>query len=119
MALKLKQPNEIILRMGLNADGPMIKDFTKICYNKMYRYVPFSGDAQRIHLRENVEIGVDSITFKTGYARYQYYGIREDGSRKVKNYTTPGTGKYWDQLMMSVERDNIMEEMRKKYGGRK
>jgi hypothetical protein len=118
MSYKLKTPDEVIIMTGLTKNGPILRDFTKICYNKMFKFVPFSGDTQRIHLRENVEVGMDSITFKTGYARYQYFGVREDGSREVKNYTTPGTGKYWDRKMLSIEKDNIIKELRKKYGGR-
>ena len=31
----------------------------------------------------------------TPYAKYQWYGMWEDGSHVVKNYTTPGTGTMW------------------------
>ena len=33
--------------------------------------------------------------WETPYAKYQWYGMRKDGSYKVKNYTTEGTGMMW------------------------
>ena len=58
-----------------------------------------------------VDIQADSITYESDYAKYQYKGMREDGSRVVKNYTTPGTGPYWDKRMVSAEIDDVVKEV--------
>lgn len=50
-------------------------------------------------LRRNVtktvvpETYTGTIIWKVPYASYQERGERSDGTHKVKNYTTPGTGK--------------------------
>lgn len=49
-------------------------------------------DSGRIEKDEN---GAVSLVWKTVYAPYQWYGERIDGTHKVKNYSTPGTGKMW------------------------
>ena len=85
-----------------------------VIYRYMYKYVPFSGDTQRIHLRENVEITEYEITFKTAYAKRQYYGSQ---TGVPWNYTTPGTGPYWDKQMLSADRKDILKEIVAKYGG--
>ena len=35
------------------------------------------------------------LEWRTDYAEYQERGSRKDGSNKVKNYTTPGTGPHY------------------------
>ena len=63
------------------------------------------------NLRTIVDIQPDSITYESPYARYQYYGVREDGTHVVMNYTTPGTGPKWDKRMWSAEKDEVLEEV--------
>ena len=82
----------------------------------MDKYVPMdNGD-----LRTTISVKSDSITYESPYARYQYYGVREDGTHKVKNYTTPGTGTYWDKKMVSAEMQDVVSEVQKyvKRGGK-
>ena len=45
------------------------------------------------------------------YAGYQYFGIRADGTHKVRNYTTPGTGKLWVEVAQAVNGKNWEKEM--------
>ena len=45
------------------------------------------------------------------YARYQDYGVREDGTHRVQNYTTPGTGPYWDIEMWNNEKERIERQV--------
>ena len=47
------------------------------------------------------------------------YGMRDDGSRVVKNYTTPGTGPYWDKRMVSAEMQDVVKEVQEYVGGRR
>ena len=71
------------------------------------KYVPKdNGD-----LRTNVALYTDRITYESPYASYQYYGIRGDGSHKVSNYTTAGTGTYWDKRMISVDMDRVVKQV--------
>lgn len=56
---------------------------------------PFVPNDQGI-LQQTGTIGVDksSLHWVTPYARAQYYGT--NGKAVFSNYTTPGTGPYWD-----------------------
>lgn len=66
------------------------------------KFVPYSGGSIQSagNLRESGKIvkgedGALYIVWDTVYALYQWFGVRADGSHKVRNYTTPGTGKQW------------------------
>lgn len=61
------------------------------------------------NLRDNVDKGVDYITYESPYAHAQYIG--EVHGSPVVNYTTPGTGSYWDKKMVSVEMNDVIEEV--------
>ena len=52
------------------------------------------------NLRDIVDKGVDYITYESPYAHAQYIG--EVHGSPVRNYTTPGTGSYWDKKMVSA-----------------
>ena len=107
MPVKIKPTSEIKARLGIEPNGKVQKFFTNTCYKHMDKYVPMDEG----NLRTIVDIRPDSITYESPYARYQYYGIREDGTREVKNHTTPGTGKYWDKRMVSVEMQDVVREV--------
>ena len=114
MPTKLKPTSTIKARLGLDPNGRVQKFFTNTCYKHMDKYVPQdSGD-----LRTIVDIQPDSITYESVYAEYQYYGMRKDGTHVVKNYTTPGTGPYWDKRMVSAEMENVVKEVQKYIGGK-
>ena len=98
MPVKMQPTSVIKARLGLEPNGRVQKFFTNTCYKHMDKYVPKDEG----NLRTIVDIQPNSITYESPYARYQYYGEREDGSHKVINYTTPGTGPYWDKRMISV-----------------
>ena len=42
------------------------------------------------------------------YAHAQYVGIVHGSP--VQNYTTPGTGPYWDERMKSADLGNVIKE---------
>lgn len=114
MPVKLKPTSVIKTRLGIEPNGRVQKFFTNTCYKHMDKYVPKdNGD-----LRTNVSIDSDSITYESPYARYQYYGVREDGTHKVVHYTTPGTGSYWDKRMVSAEMQDVVEEVQNYIGGK-
>lgn len=107
MPVSIKPIAEIKARLGIDANGRVQKFFTNTCYKHMDKYVPMDEG----NLRTNVDIKSNSITYESPYAKYQYKGMRDDGSRVVKNYTTPGTGPYWDKRMKSVEMDEVVKEV--------
>ena len=107
MPVKLKPTSVIKARLGLEPNGRVQKFFTNTCYKHMDKYVPQdNGD-----LRTIVDIQPDSITYEMPYAHYQYIGMREDGTHVVQNYTTPGTGPYWDKRMVSAEMQDVVKEV--------
>lgn len=114
MPVKIKPTSQIKARLGLEPDGRVQKFFTNTCYKHMDKYVPKDEG----NLRINVDIQPTSITYESPYARYQYIGMRDDGSRVVKNYTTPGTGTYWDKRMVSAEIDDVVKEVQDYVGGK-
>lgn len=114
MPVKLKPTSEIKARLGLEPNGRVQKFFTNTCYKHMDKYVPQRDG----NLRTIVDIQPDSITYEQEYASYQYYGMRKDGSRPVRNYTTPGTGPYWDKRMVSAEMQDVVKEVQDYIGGK-
>ena len=115
MPVKMQPTSRIKARLGIESNGRVQKYFTKRCADYMDKYVPMDeGD-----LRNQIDIQSDRIIYESPYARYQYYGVREDGTHKVKNYTTPGTGTYWDKRMWSAEGQDIVDEVQKYIGGKK
>lgn len=111
MSVYLKPISTIKANLGIEPNGPVHSFFTETCYRYMDKYVPMSDLESKGHLRTLVDIKTDSITYEVPYAHYQYKGEREDGTHKVKNYTTPGTGPYWDKRMVSAEINNVIKEV--------
>ena len=107
MPVKMKPMSIIKANLGIEPNGRVQKFFTNTCYKHMDKYVPMDkGD-----LRTIVDLQSNTITYEMPYARYQYYGMREDGTRPVQNYTTPGTGPYWDKRMVSAEMQDVVREV--------
>jgi hypothetical protein len=109
--LDLKPVSIIKLDLGLEPDGDVQSFFTNTCYKAMDEFVPMSNLLSKGDLRKVVTLTPNSITYESPYAEYQYYGIREDGTHKVNpdNYTTPGTGPYWDEQMVSSKKDEVVK----------
>lgn len=114
MPIKMKPTSEIKARLGIEPNGRVQKFFTNTCYKHMDKFVPKDEG----NLRTIVDIQSDTITYEMPYAKYQYYGIRNDGTRPVQNYTTPGTGPYWDRRMVSAEMQDIVREVQNYIGGK-
>lgn len=108
MALKVKtsfsKPQTIIADLGIEKSGKVHAFFTNTCYKHMDKYVPMrDGD-----LRTNVSITTNSITYEQPYAHAQYVGYT---TGKVRKYTTPGTGPYWDSKMWTAEQNTVIKEV--------
>lgn len=102
--MKLKPVSQIKLELGIDPGGRVQKFFTDTCYKHMDKYVPKDIG----NLRDNVSKGENYITYESPYAHAQYVGYTNG---LVRNYTTPGTGPYWDKRMVSVELDEVTKEV--------
>lgn len=101
--MKLKPISTIKAGLGIKPNGRVQKYFTARCYQHMDKYVPKDTG----NLRENVILDSDSITYQSPYAHAQYVGHTKG---PVLNYTTPGTGPYWDKRMVSAEIQDVVKE---------
>ncbi len=105
--MKMKPISTIKADLGIDANGRVQKFFTDTCYKKMDKYVPMdTGD-----LRTIVNKGTNYITYEMPYAHAQYIGIVRGSP--VQNYTTPGTGSYWDKKMWTAEGQDVVREVQK------
>jgi len=91
--------------LGIEPNGRVQKFFTNTCYRYMDKYVP-KGETGA--LRGTVSITSNSITYEQPYAHAQYVGFT---TGPVRNYTTPGTGPYWDKRMVSAEMPQVVYEV--------
>ena len=112
MPVKMQPTSVIKARLGLEPNGKVQKFFTNTCYKHMDKYVPRDTG----NLRTIVDIQTDSITYESPYAHAQYVGHT---TGPVVNYTTPGTGPYWDKRMVSAEMQDVVKEVQNYVGGKK
>lgn len=105
MPVKIQPTSVIKANLGIEPNGRVQKFFTNTCYRYMDKYVPKDTGV----LRENVTIDSNSITYEQPYAHAQYIGEVNGG--QVVNYTTPGTGSYWDERMKSADMQNVVAEV--------
>lgn len=113
MSVKMQPVSIIEIDMGLEPYGEVHNYFASRCKARMQKYTPNStGDAGKdSNLNTPIIDRQCNILYEEEYASYQYYGQRRDGSRKIQNWTTPGTGPYWDELMISAEGKELVQEM--------
>lgn len=109
--MALKPISTIKANLGIEPNGKVQAYFTERCYTHMDKYVPKDTGT----LRETVTLTSNSITYEQEYAHAQYIGEVNGG--QVKNYTTPGTGPYWDKRMVSAEMQDVVREVQAYIGG--
>lgn len=102
--MALNPISTIKANLGIEPNGRVQKFFTNTCYRYMDKYVPKDNGV----LRTDVTIKADSITYEQPYAHAQYVGYTKG---PVKNYTTAGTGPYWDRRMVSAEINDVVREV--------
>ena len=100
----LEPISKIKADFGLEANGYIQKFFTHRCQERMDKYVPRKYGP----LADTAVTTSDSITYVQPYSHAQYIGIVN--GHPVQNYTTPGTGPYWDKKMMSAEGQDLIAE---------
>jgi len=111
MPVKLKPTSVIKARLGIEPNGRVQRFFTQTCRKHMDKYVPMDEG----NLRTIVDVGINYITYESPYAHAQYIGYTKG---PVRNYTTAGTGPYWDKRMVSAEMDKVEQEVKKFVGGK-
>lgn len=114
MPVKMQPISVIKVRLGIDPNGRVQKFFTTECEKAMDKYIP--KDEGNLRLIKDIQ--PNYVVYQSPYARYQYYGVREDGTHKVVNYTTSGTGTYWDKRMWSAEGQDIVQRIQDKFGGK-
>lgn len=111
--MELKPISQIKADLGIDVNGKVQKFFTDTCAKHMDKYIPKDTGA----LRSNIDKTDNSITYESPYAHAQYVGITNGG--EVRNYTTPGTGPYWDKRMTSAEMGIVVKEVQRYVNGNK
>lgn len=100
--------------LGIGPNGPVQKFFTDTCAKHMDKYVPMDTGALRETVVKDGEVTsnvtANTITYTQPYAHAQYVGYTK-GPVDPKKYTTPGTGPYWDQKMISTEMPKVIQEV--------
>lgn len=116
MPVRINSLDKIKKRLKIDNNGPAQAFLVETCYKHMDKYVPKDEG----NLRTIVDINSHSITYESPYAAYQYYGMRNDKTHKVKHYTTAGTGPKWDKRMLSAEKRDVIREVKNfiKNGGK-
>lgn len=109
MPLYMQPTSTIKASLGLDKNGRVLRYFQNSCYKHMDKYVPMrNGD-----LRTDVDLSNPNyIIYEMPYAHPQYVGYT---TGPVKNYTTPGTGPYWDKKMWAVEGGTVVREVQAKF----
>ena len=111
--VQMKPTSTIKAYLGITPNGRVQKFFTNTCYKHMDKYVPKSNLISSGNLRTIVDIESNKIIYEVPYAHAQYVGYTKG---PVRNYTTPGTGPYWDKRMVSAEMDKVVEEVQNYIG---
>lgn len=109
--MKMKPISTIKANLGIEPNGRVQRFLTDTCYRHMDKYVPKDVG----NLRTNVDKGINYITYESPYAHAQYIG--EVHGSPVRNYTTPGTGPYWDKRMWSAEKEQVIREVQEYVNG--
>jgi hypothetical protein len=121
----------MLKKRGLEPNGRIQRLFTSECARYMDAYVPFRQGI----LKNTRIIGIDSVTYNTPYARFQYYGkvmigihsrspFAMKGERKIVTdrdltyHGAPMRGKMWDKRMWADKKTVIIDNVAKAAGGK-
>lgn len=118
--LIMKPKSEILKRLNLEEKGKIQKFFTETCAREMDPYVPFDEGALAGSVIDNgvltSNVKIDTITYEQKYAKYQYKGVREDGTHKINEANRnrskhPRATSYWDKVMWSNKKYKIQKDV--------
>lgn len=126
MRSNMKPVSVIKASLGLTPNGDVQRYFTHRCRVHMDKYVPYENGGLRV---DSVEEGADYVKYDIPYAHYMYEGIlyvdpvtgsswaRKNATKvptsRYLKFHTPGTGRHWDQLMWSAEKDQVISEVQR------
>lgn len=109
MGVKFEPTSRIKVALGIDPNGKVQEFATNTCAKRMDKYVPMdTGNLADYRIEGNV------VIYDQPYARYQYYGVREDGTHKIVNRTLiyhPLATSYWDRKMVSAEMGDVINEI--------
>lgn len=120
--VKMNPDSVIEARLGIEEGGRIHKYFTEQCALHMDKYVPFdSGDlATTVVANSKVtgNVSEDTIKYEQEYAKYQYYGMRKNGSHKINEANRKRdrhslATSYWDRHMVTAEMPQIVADVQK------
>ena len=128
MPVTIKPISQIKVRLGIEPNGRVQKFFTQTCAIHMDKYVPFDEGTLATRVIANGQptnnVQPSWIIYDVPYARYQYRGMREDGTHKIneanRNRTYhPLATSYWDKHMVSAEMKDVVKEVQDYVGGKR
>jgi uncharacterized protein YpiB (UPF0302 family) len=116
--MKMKPISSIKADLGINADGRIQRYFTEQCAKHMDKYVPFDSGNLALYRLEPRYIHYEQL-----YARYQYRGMREDGTHIINEANRnrskhPLATSYWDKKMVTAEMPEVIRKVQEKLNGR-
>lgn len=103
--LKDFDENKTINKFQMQDGGQAQLFLANNCFRRMQKYVPF--DTGKLSTTVTVEPG--SVTYEVPYAHRQYTTNKGNGIR----------GKYWDKLMLSAEKSQLVKELQDYVRGNK
>lgn len=98
--------------MSARAVRSMAEDVVKVSNPKTPHSGTRGGGLRSQRRIEQVTPESYRIHWESPYAEYQNRGSRRDGSRRVRNYTTPGTGAGFVELGLKVVKQKYKEYFR-------
>lgn len=106
----LKPTSTIKASLGIDPNGKAQKFFTNACAKAMDKYVPFDKGNLADYYIDGTQIVYDQL-----YAKYQYYGVRSDGTHKINEDNRnrekhPQATSYWDKVMWANHKDQIIKD---------
>ena len=119
MPVELQPTSVIKAHLGLEPNGRVQKFFVEECAKAMDRYVPMRrGELRKYYIQGN------NIVYDQEYAKYQYYGIRGDGTHAIDpekrdRSKHPLATSYWDEKMWTAHGTDITQRIQKRFFGGK
>lgn len=110
--VELASLSQLEKQLGIEPDGVVNAVFTHSCRIHCDDFVPFDSGA----LAGNVSETPSSFTYESPYASYQYYGERQDGSRKIVNRSKqehPLATSYWDKHMVTAKGSEVVDDVKR------
>lgn len=117
----LSDPQQIIIRLGLNQSGDAQRYWTHEVHRRMLKYMPYrTGTTSTKLTRERSPTEIETAA---PYARKLYYGVKADGQPMTFTRShNPQAGPHWDRRLVAAEGGQMVADLqayidRKKVSG--